>query len=150
MITQWEPVLKDVISKVLETMFFAMVDFEECGSEDRPFDYESEIHLLNHKGEITILMRMSKEFATMITANFLGIDENQVEAEDLEDSVRELMNMVGGGYHANIKNMEWQLGIPMVQKIGPDGTKGVLSGTGVCFGCFGEPAGLAVLDYLPS
>ena len=35
MVLEWEPVLKDVISEVLETMFFAMVDFEDCEHGDR-------------------------------------------------------------------------------------------------------------------
>ena len=99
MALEWEQVLKDVISEVLETMFFAMVDFEECGPV-QSFDYESEIHLLNHKGSIAITLRVSKEFATMLTADFLGIEEHQVNDDDLEDSLKELANMVGGGYHA--------------------------------------------------
>ena len=94
-----EQVLRDVISEVLEAMFFAMVDFEECGP-GRPFDYESEIHLLNHNGRIAISLRVSEGFARMLTANFLGIEEYQVNDDDLEDSLKELANMVGGGYHA--------------------------------------------------
>ena len=82
MALEWEQVLRDVISEVLETMFFAMVDFEEGGGAGRSFDYESEIHLLNHEGRIAISLRVSEEFARMITANFLGIEENQVKDDD--------------------------------------------------------------------
>ena len=94
-------------------------NFEECGPE-QSFDYESEIHLLNHEGRIAISLRVSEEFARMITANFLGIEENQVNDDDLEDSLKELANMVGGGYHAHINDAGWQLGIPRVWKIGVD------------------------------
>ncbi len=73
MAQEWEQVLGDVISEVLETMFFAMVEFEECGP-GRPFDYESQIRLINHKGRIVISLRVSEEFVRMITANFLRID----------------------------------------------------------------------------
>ncbi len=73
MASEWEPVLKDVISEVLETMFFAMVDFEECGHIDQSFEYGSEIDLCNHEGRIVISLQVSEEFARMITADFLGV-----------------------------------------------------------------------------
>ena len=118
MVLEWEQVLKDVISEVLETMFFSMVEFQECGPADRSFDYESEIELLNHDGRMVISLRVSEEFARMITASFLGIEENQVKDDDLVDSLKELANMVGGGYHAQIDDVGRQLGIPRVWKIG--------------------------------
>ena len=148
MALEWEQVLRDVISEVLEAMFFAMVDFEE-GGPVRSFDYESEIHLLNHKGRIAISLRVSEEFARMLTANFLGIEENQVKDDDLEDSLKELANMVGGGYHARINHPDWQLGIPRVWKIGVEGVDTTQASAGVGFAFFGEPAGSAVVNDLP-
>jgi hypothetical protein len=148
MALEWEQVLRDVISEVLEAMFFAMVDFEECGPV-RPFDYESEIHLVNHKGCIAISLRVSEEFARMLTANFLGIEEHQVNDDDLEDSLKELANMVGGGYHAHINDPDWQLGIPKVWKIGVEGVDTTQAPAGLGFAFFGESAGSAVVNYLP-
>ena len=78
MVLEWEQVLKDVISEVFETMFFAIVEFEKCGPADRSFDYESEIDLQNREGCIAICLQVSKEFARMITAGFLGVEEGQV------------------------------------------------------------------------
>ncbi len=148
MALEWEPVLREVISEVLEAMFFAMVDFEESGP-GRPFDYESEIDLLNHKGRIAISLRVSEEFARMLTANFLGIEEHQVNDDDLEDSLKELANMVGGGYHALINDQDWQLGIPRVWKIGVEGADTTQAPAGLAFAFFGESAGSAVVNYLP-
>ncbi len=148
MVFKQEQVLKDVISEVLETMFFAMVDFEECGPEEVSFDYESEIDLLNHSGRIAISLRVSEEFARMITANFLGVDEQQVDDDDLSDSLKELANMVGGGYHAKINHMGWQLGIPRAWKIEPEKRDKTESPEGVVFAMFGEPAGSAAVNYL--
>ncbi len=148
MALEQEQVLRDVISEVLEAMFFAMVDFEECG-QGRPFDYESEIHLLNHNGRIAISLRVSEGFARMLTANFLGIEEYQVNDDDLEDSLKELANMVGGGYHARINHPDWQLGIPRVWKIGVKGVDSTQASAGVGYAFFGESAGSAVVNYLP-
>ncbi len=148
MAQEWEQVLGDVISEVLETMFFAMVEFEECGP-GRPFDYESQIRLINHKGRIVISLRVSEEFVRMITANFLGIEEYQVKDDDLEDSLKELANMVGGGYHARVNDPDWQLGIPRVWKIGVEGVDASQAPAGLGFAFFGESAGSAVVNYLP-
>ena len=149
MTLEWEPVLKEVISEVLETMFFAMVDFEDMESADQLFDYESEIDLVNHNGRMAIHLRVSEAFAKMITANLLGIEEDKVNDDFLEDSLRELANMVGGGYHAHMNSTEWQLGIPKACRIAPERKDADFSADVVRFGFFGEPAGNASLQYLP-
>jgi hypothetical protein len=149
MTLEWEPVLKDVISEVLETMFFAMVDFEDVESADQHFDYESEIDLVNHNGRMEIHLRVSEAFAKMITANLLGIEEDQVNDDFLEDSLRELANMVGGGYHARMNSTEWQLRIPKACKIAPEGKESSPTADVLRFGSFGEPAGAASLQYVP-
>lgn len=110
-----EEVLKDVISEVFETMFFADVDFEECEGEGGAFEYGSETCLENHDGCIILRMQISEKFARMITANFLGVDEagaNEIDEDDLIDSLRELANMVAGGCHAHANDSDWKLGIP--------------------------------------
>jgi hypothetical protein len=150
MVVGWEQVLKDVISDILETMFFSMVEFGECGSGDRLFDYGSEIHLLNHTGRTAISLRVSEKFARMITANFLGVEESQVDDDDLKDSLKELANMVGGGYHARTKDADWRLGIPEVWKIGPESEETTQGAAELGFTFFGEPVGSAVVNYLPA
>jgi CheY-specific phosphatase CheX len=142
-------VLKDVISEVLETMFFATVEFGECGAEDRCSDYESEIDLLNHKGRICISLRVGEEFAKMITANFLGVQEHQVADDDVKDSLKELANMVGGGCQARLTDGAWELGIPRVCRIGPEGTEATRRPRALGFAFFGEPAGSIVVNCLP-
>ncbi|MFZ0943331.1 MAG: chemotaxis protein CheX [Syntrophobacteraceae bacterium] len=149
MVLELEPVLKDVISEILETMFFAMVEFKDCGREDRCFDYESEIELQNHEGRIAISLQLSEEFSRMITAGFLGIEENQVKDEDLRDSMKELVNMIGGGYLARIKDAAWKLGIPRFRKIGPDPTRRAQAAVRLVLSYLEEPVGSAVLSYLP-
>jgi CheY-specific phosphatase CheX len=149
MISGWQEVLKDVISDVLETMFFSMVEFGDCGPADGGFDFGSEIQLLNHTGRTAISLRVSEIFARMITANFLGIEESQVTDDDLSDSLKELANMVGGGYHARIKEAGWRLGMPKVWKIDPGSVDTTQLAGELDFGFFGEPAGSAVVNQLP-
>jgi len=100
--SEWEQVLKEVISEVLETMFYAMVEFEQSATGNHPFDFESEILLTNSDGKIVISLQVSEEFARMTTADFLGIGQDQIKDDDIEDSMKELANMVGGLYHARI------------------------------------------------
>jgi hypothetical protein len=150
MTIQWEPVLKDVISEVLETMFFAMVDFEDGDSGEGAFDYESRICLFNHAGRMEISLNVSSGFARMITANFLGINEDQVGEDDIQDSLKELTNMVGGGYHVRTSNTDYELGIPKAWKIADsECAENREEETGMHFGCFGEPVGSALLKYMP-
>lgn len=142
--------MKDVISETLETMFFAMVDFEEGDAARQPFDYGSRICIYNHDGRMEISFRVSRGFAKMITANLLGVDEEDVTEDDLEDSLREFSNIVGGGYHARIKSAQWRLGIPTAWKVAPgESTDSRTGETEMLFHCFGEPMGAVVLEYLP-
>jgi len=134
-----------VISEVLETMFYAMVDFEQFEPWDHPFDYKSEIHLSNHEGRIVVSLQISEEFARMITADFLGIRQDQVKEDDIEDCMKELANMVGGGYHARINDTTWQLGIPRAWKIEPGAPDTDKDAAGLGFGFMGQSAGLARL-----
>jgi hypothetical protein len=143
-------VLKDVISEVLETMFFAVVEFEQYESGNHPFDYESEIRLHNHDGEIVISLKVSEEFARMITADFLGIEQDQIKDDDIEDCMKELANMVGGGYHAKINDVHWRLGIPKAWRIGQDVRDTVEATAGLEFGFFGQSAGSIHFVRLPA
>jgi CheY-specific phosphatase CheX len=150
MTRQWESVLKDVISEVLETMFFSLVEFEEGDSGQNSFEYESRVCLFNQAGRMEISLSVSGGFAKMLTANFLGINEDQVGEEDIQDSLRELTNMVGGGYHVRAETTDYELGIPKAWRV-VDGerTQGVKEETAVYFGCLGKPVGSALLQFVP-
>ncbi len=148
MASEWEPVLKDVISEVLETMFFATVEFEQCGRMDHPFEYGSEIDLFNREGRIVISLQLSEEFAGTITADFLGVQPGQIKEDDIEDCMKELANMAGGGYHARINDADWQLGIPRVWKTGPGGRNPARGVAGLDFSYLGQSAGSVFLIHL--
>jgi hypothetical protein len=150
MVLEWKPVLKDVISETLETMFFTMVEFQDCEPGDPCFDYECDIELQNPGGRIAISLQLREEFARMITAAFLGTGEDNVKEEDLRDSMEELLNMVGGGYHVRINDGDWVLGLPKVWKIGLNRTHRTQDVSRLDFSFFEQPAGSAALSYLPT
>ena len=150
MSSEWEQVLKGVISEILETMFFAVVEFDQIESERNSFEYGSEVELVSSKERILISLEVSKEFARMTTADFLGIGQDEVREDDIEDCMKELANMVGGGYFARSNNTEWRLGIPSARKI--DTGAAVMPARpagGLDFSFSGQPAGLARLVHLP-
>ena len=147
--SSWEQVLKEVISEVLETMFYAMVEFEQSSPGSSPFDLESEIFLTNLDGKIVISLQVSEEFARMATADFLGIGQDQVKDDDIEDSMKELANMVGGLCQARIAGAKWELGIPVVRKIDPGRPDEGETVTCLDFGFLGQPAGSVRMVRLP-
>ena len=86
----------------------------------------------------------------MITANFLGSEENRIQDDDVMDCLKEFANMVGGGYHAQMNDSDWRLGIPEVWKIDQAGAGDAQNAAGLHFALFGEPAGMAIFKYSAS
>jgi CheY-specific phosphatase CheX len=123
-----------------------MVDFGEDESCESPIGYGSEIDLEGRQERVSISLRVSEEFARMITANFLGMQEDQISEDDLKDSLMELANMVGGGYQARISDRCRQLGIPRISALETEGTDDTQSVAALNFAYFGEPAGSAFLN----
>ncbi len=147
LLNDWKIALKDVISEVLETMFFTVVDFDG-ESAAVPLRYESEIAIFDSNGRIGISLYVTGQFAAMITANLLGVDEKGIGVADIEDALKEFTNMIGGNYHARMKNSDWSLGIPRAWELDPTEQEPMTTGsTGLCFGCFGENAGCVSLKY---
>jgi|WetSurMetagenome_2_1015567.scaffolds.fasta_scaffold40906_4 hypothetical protein len=100
------------ISEVLETMFFVSVDFADCQPPSHACYCDSRILIYDHRQIIDVWFRLAAEFAKMATANFLGLDEEEVQDEDVADVMRELANMVGGDFLGRLEGEQLQLGIP--------------------------------------
>jgi hypothetical protein len=112
MVMPLSPVVKDVISEVLETMFFVYVDFEGLNGPSFLQCCETAISLSDGRQELDLCFRFGEPFARMITANFLGTAEDLLQAEELQDCMKELANMVGGNYLRTVEGADWRLGIP--------------------------------------
>jgi hypothetical protein len=145
----WQTVVKETISEVVETMFFTMVDFEENGGQAvGPYDFESRIALSKEDERATLSLRIAEPFGRMLAAGFLGLQEEQISADDMEDTLRELANMVGGGYLARIGRENWKLGLPQAARAGSEERDRVFAEDGeLPFSCFGEPAGTVLMRF---
>jgi hypothetical protein len=100
------------ISEVLETMFFVSVDFADWHPPSHACYCDSRILIYNHAQTIDVRFRLTAEFAKMAAANFLGLNEEEVQDEDVADVLRELANMVGGDFLGRLGSDQLQLGIP--------------------------------------
>ncbi len=52
----------------------------------------------------------------MVTANFLGVGQEEVTVEEMGDTLKELANMVGGDCLARLPTNSWELGIPNLEQ----------------------------------
>ncbi len=84
--------LRDLISKVLEEMFFMI---EETPPDDTSENYQYESVIDDPFFTIKILL--GKELAMEITTNFLGM-EDDIEEEDIHDCLKEIVNMFAGNF----------------------------------------------------
>jgi chemotaxis protein CheY-P-specific phosphatase CheC len=112
--------MKQAISNVLELMFFQSVQFNEKDcllSEWMPPDQSHIAATLRFTGPVSgayyfiVPVDMAKE----ITANFLGLDENEISDAQERDTVKEALNMIGGHMLSLLDKPEgFQLGIPEI------------------------------------
>jgi hypothetical protein len=112
--------MRDAISKVLETMFFLVPEFQEIQSTEafqyKPLSLESSITMASEAQNLRLLFRVTKDFVGLITANFLGVGQEEVTEEEMEDTLKELANMVGGDCLARLPANSWKLGIPEIHQ----------------------------------
>lgn len=135
--------MRAAISEVLETMFFSLAEFDHGPGPAPAYEFVASISLFNEERRMDIQFKLKAAFARMITANLLGLDEDDVAMEDLEDTLKELTNMVGGNYQARLTDAAWRLGIPRLERPEQGATA---CASDLVFSCFGEPAGALELQ----
>ena len=118
---QCQTAMKDAISKVLETMFFATALFEDADEpkigENLPYKYESRIDIRGDQEVMTLFCLSSDRFARMITADFLGVAEDELSLQEIADAMKELANMVAGELASRMTEAEWRLNIPAFEEM---------------------------------
>jgi hypothetical protein len=121
--SQCQTVMKGAISSVLETMFFTAATFEEGVNpglgEVTPYCCESSIDMVGDEQSLKIFVLVTERFGKMITANFLGVTEEKVEAGEQADTLKELANMVAGEVAVKMSQGHWRLGIPEFAPLNP-------------------------------
>lgn len=117
---EWQPGMKDVISEVLETMFFVSVDFRNWLEPVSDLSWTSEIDLLGEVQKAHLVLRVTESFARMLAANFLALDEGDVMVGDIEDVLKEAANILGGNYISHLGGQDWTLGLPTFNRLQRD------------------------------
>jgi len=95
--------MTDSIFNVLESMFFLIVQTadNDCPLQEWFAQNPSVVGAtLGFKGsfEGSFYLLMPLEIAYEITGNFLGLDLEEIDEEQMKDTVKEALNMIGGGF----------------------------------------------------
>jgi CheY-specific phosphatase CheX len=111
--------MKDAIFNVLETMFFQVVQFVEDVGIEEWFEGEQKLigAALDFEGPFSgsFFFFVSADKASKITADFLGLEMEEVDENQREDTVKEALNMIGGNMLSRSEEMDgFRLGIPKV------------------------------------
>lgn len=93
--------MKEAISNVLETMFYLPVQFVENNFTLLEWFTHAQSLLgatLSFHGPATgrISLLIPVNILKEITANFLGLNEGEINEEQKRDTVKEILNMIGG------------------------------------------------------
>jgi CheY-specific phosphatase CheX len=137
--------MKSAISEVLETMFFTIVDFDGISASDQSYYCDTGIELAGEAQKIVIVFRVNAGFAAMTTAGFLGMAEEQIEADEIEDTMKEMANMVGGNFLSRLKEKSWRLGIPSFRLLESDEARERSGSAELPLYLFGEPVGVVTI-----
>jgi len=111
--------MKDAIFNVLETMFFQVVQFVEDVGIEKWFEGEQNLigAALDFEGPFSgsFFFFVSTDKASMITADFLGLEMEEVDEKQREDTIKEALNMIGGNMLSRSKEPDgFRLKIPKV------------------------------------
>jgi hypothetical protein len=117
-------ILKQAISSVLETMFFLPVQaIEDNSIRDKWWQQKKKLwHVaVRFSGPVNgaFFLLVPTNMAREITANFLGLDETEVEPSQEADTVKEALNMIGGYVLSQIEKADdFQIGLPEIVSSG--------------------------------
>ena len=107
-------VLKELTSNILETMFYIM-------EETQPFNIvQNYKYAATIKDEnIEIILMFCEKTARMMTENFLGMESDEMTETDIEDTIKEAINIIAGNYvRTAFEGKILRIGIPtMIENI---------------------------------
>ena len=110
--------LREAISKVLETMFFQPVQIVDNDCTLLEWFSQNQSLLgatLDFNGPLSgsLYLIIPMKVVSEITANFLGLREEEIDERQKRDTVKETLNMIGGNTlsHSDRKSV-FRLGIP--------------------------------------
>jgi CheY-specific phosphatase CheX len=132
------------ISEVMETMFFTIVETGEAPPEEWHFLCQSSISLTSSEHRLELIFKATESFARSITANLLAQGEDEVSPEQMEDTLKEVANMIGGNFVARVEEADLRLGIPRFESLSGESPRTAEDSLVVY--ADGEPSGLVLLE----
>ena len=93
--------MREATSNVLETMFYQPIHITDANCSLKEWFSDTQLLVgvtLSFRGPSRGLfyLFLPTAMVTRITANFLGLDEEEVNEEQKNDAVKESLNMIGG------------------------------------------------------
>lgn len=123
--------MRESISNVLETMFFQPVQIHEDQVSLKGW-FSQSVSLwgatLDFDGPLSgsSYLILSDRVANEITANFLGLEEEEIDQNQKEDTVKEALNMIGGKMLSFLEEEGvFKLGIPKLMDKGALNAEGL-------------------------
>lgn len=110
--------MREATSNVLETMFYQPIHITDANCSLKEWFSDTRLLVgatLSFHGPSTglVYLFLPTAMVTRITANFLGLDEEEVNEEQKKDAVKESLNMIGGNMLSFFdKKGAFKLGIP--------------------------------------
>ncbi len=113
--------MKDSISEVLEKMFFLPLDASEAGAWSELWEDPAAAELiavsLAFSGPFSghFLFLIPRGLGTTLTSDFMGIKKETVAPEQVEETAKEILNMVAGTTFSTLdQEAVFQLRIPEI------------------------------------
>lgn len=110
--------MKNSISSVLETMFFLSLDFSDDADIHELWDTEKDPIIaakLSFSGPLSgyAVFCIPKKSALSITADFMGKDEQEISDDQINGTVKEIINMIiGNTFSMYDPDVVFDLGVP--------------------------------------
>jgi CheY-specific phosphatase CheX len=111
--------MKNSISEVLETMFFLSLDFFHNDADIRELWTMGKDQIvaakLNFSGPLSgyAIFCIPKKSAVSITADFMGKDEEEISDDQINGTVKEIINMIiGNTFSRYDPDVVFDLGVP--------------------------------------
>jgi CheY-specific phosphatase CheX len=111
--------MKNSISEVLETMFFLSLDFFHNDADIRDLWTMGKDQIvaakLNFNGPLSgyAIFCIPKKSAVSVTADFMGKDEEEISDDQINGTVKEIINMIiGNTFSRYDPDVVFDLGVP--------------------------------------
>lgn len=111
--------MKASISEVLEKMFFLPLELSQAGTSNELWENPAAMDLmavsLAFEGGFSghFMLLIPRTLGRKLTADFMGVEEGGVPPEHVEETAKEILNMIAGNTFGKLdERTAFQLGIP--------------------------------------